>query len=117
MPREQLERDVTSLLDALYRGGIGIVPLDVAYAIVGHSADAIRRIFAAKRRSYEKPSGLLADWRTSEEIHVLPDEKRAMIRTVVDRGSIAVLGRGAVSARSSISAHGRPIRSGEFHES
>lgn len=83
VPREQLERDVTRLLDALYRGGIGIVPLDVAYAIVGHSADAIRRIFAAKRRSYEKPSGLLADWRTSEEIHVLPDEKRAMIRTVV----------------------------------
>lgn len=83
IPRERLERDVTELLDTLYGGGVGIVPLDVAYAIVGHSADAIRRIFAAKRRSYEKPSGLLADWRTSEEIHVLPDEKRAMIRTIV----------------------------------
>jgi tRNA A37 threonylcarbamoyladenosine synthetase subunit TsaC/SUA5/YrdC len=83
VPRERLERDVTKLLDTLYRGGVGIVPLDVAYAIVGHSADAIRRIFAAKRRSYEKPSGLIADWRASEEIHVLPDEKRAMIRTIV----------------------------------
>ena len=63
---------------------MAIVPLDVAYAVVGHRERAIRAIFTAKDRSYEKPSGMFADWRMSEEIHVLPDSKRRMIRTMVE---------------------------------
>ncbi|WP_119168806.1 Sua5/YciO/YrdC/YwlC family protein [Algihabitans albus] len=85
IPRERLERDVAQVLEVLYGGGVAIVPLDVAYAIVGHREDAIRRIFAAKNRSYEKPSGMFSNWRMSEEIHILPDEKREMIRTVIEQ--------------------------------
>lgn len=80
---DQLEGDVRKLLDRLYGGGVGIVPLDVAYAIVGSCEGAIRRIFQAKNRSYEKPSGLIANVQMSEEIHILPEEKRSMIREMI----------------------------------
>lgn len=85
VPRDRVERDVAQVLEVVYGGGVAIVALDVAYAIIGHSEAAIRRIFAAKRRSYEKPSGLFADLQTSADIHLLSDEKREMIRTVVER--------------------------------
>jgi len=79
----QLSAHVTDMLTVLNDGGVGIAPLDVAYAIVGSRETAIKRIFTAKRRSYEKPSGLLATWEMSEAIHHLPDAKREMIRTLI----------------------------------
>jgi tRNA A37 threonylcarbamoyladenosine synthetase subunit TsaC/SUA5/YrdC len=79
----QLKEHVAVMLDVLNDGGVGIAPLDVAYAIVGSREPAIKRIFAAKRRSYEKPSGLLATWEMSADIHLLPDDKRAMIETLI----------------------------------
>jgi tRNA A37 threonylcarbamoyladenosine synthetase subunit TsaC/SUA5/YrdC len=80
---EQLQQDVGQLLDCLYAGGVGIVPLDVAYAIVGSRESAIRRIFEAKNRSYEKPSGLLANVQMSDEIHLLEQHKRDIIREMI----------------------------------
>jgi len=79
----ELATHVSAMLNVLYDGGVGIAPLDVAYAIVGSRETAIKRIFAAKRRSYEKPSGLLSTWEMSQEIHLLPDDKRDMIRTLI----------------------------------
>ena len=60
---EQLRADIARLFDALAGGGIGIVPLDVAYAVVATTPSGIRRIFEVKRRSYEKPSGMFGNWR------------------------------------------------------
>ena len=60
MVTERVEEDIRAVLDVVRGGGVAMVPLDVAYAIVGHTGDAIRRIFAVKRRSYDKPSGLFA---------------------------------------------------------
>ena len=85
IPHQQLERDVAQVLDVIYGGGVAIVPLDVAYAVIGHREEAIRRIFAAKNRSYEKPSGMFSDCGMSDDIHILPDEKRQMIRTVIEQ--------------------------------
>lgn len=82
---ERLERDVAQVLDVVYGGGVAVVPLDVAYGIIGHREDAIRRIFTAKDRSYEKPSGMFSNWAMSDDIHILPDEKRQMIRTIIEQ--------------------------------
>ncbi len=60
---EQLRADAARLFDALAAGGIGIVPLDVAYAVVATTPGGIRRIFETKQRSYEKPSGMFGNWR------------------------------------------------------
>ncbi len=84
LPAETLEADVARLLDTVAGGGVAIVPLDVAYAIVAARAAGIRRIFSAKRRSYEKPSGMFGDASLSREIHVMDERRHAMVDTLVN---------------------------------
>lgn len=84
IPADRLERDIAQVLDVVYGGGIAIIPLDVAYAIIGHRPEAIRAIFDAKQRSYEKPSGMFGNWQMSRDVHLLPDEKHEMVRTIVE---------------------------------
>lgn len=82
---EQLRADIARLFDALAAGGIGIVPLDVAYAVVATTPSGIRRIFETKRRSYDKPSGMFGNWHLSREIHVMDDDRHAMVREIVEQ--------------------------------
>lgn len=83
VPVERLRADVSALLDVLADGGVAIAPLDVAYAILAAKPDGIRRIFDAKQRSYEKPSGMFGDWKLSAELHIMPDERHAMVREMI----------------------------------
>ncbi len=83
IPRSQLIRDAQRILDVVAGGGVAVIPLDVAYAIVGGTESAIRRIFTAKNRSYEKPSGLFSSPLFSDEIHDLSVDKRAMIHEII----------------------------------
>jgi tRNA A37 threonylcarbamoyladenosine synthetase subunit TsaC/SUA5/YrdC len=85
---EQLQADVARLFGAMAAGGIGIVPLDVAYAVVATMPDGIRRIFEAKRRSYDKPSGMFGNWRLSRDIHVMDERRHAMVRELVEQERI-----------------------------
>jgi tRNA A37 threonylcarbamoyladenosine synthetase subunit TsaC/SUA5/YrdC len=82
---EQLSADITRMFDALAAGGVGIVPLDVAYAVVATMPSGIRRIFEAKRRSYDKPSGMFGNWRLSREIHFMDEPRHAMVREIVEQ--------------------------------
>ena len=81
---QRLRADIARLFDALADSGIGIVPLDVAYAVVATKPDGIRRIFEAKRRSYDKPSGMFGNWHLSREIHLLDERRHAIIRDLVE---------------------------------
>ena len=75
--------DAARVLDAMAAGGVAILPLDVAYAVVGTTPAAIRAIFAAKNRSYDKPSGLFGTWELSRELHVLPAAHHAIAPLIV----------------------------------
>jgi len=83
LPAPQLEADVGRLLDTIAAGGVAIVALDVAYAIVAAREGGIRRIFTAKRRSYEKPSGMFGSFALSREVHVMDETRHAMVETLV----------------------------------
>ena len=82
---EQGKNDVVEILSVLKNGGVAVIGLDVAYAVIGSKENAIKRIFQAKNRSYEKPSGFFSNWEISNEIHILPNEKRSMIREVIEQ--------------------------------
>lgn len=79
-----LRAEVARVLDAIGAGGVAIVPLDVAYAILARSAEGIRRIFAAKGRSWNKPSGLFGSIELSRALHILPAEKHALAETIIE---------------------------------
>jgi tRNA A37 threonylcarbamoyladenosine synthetase subunit TsaC/SUA5/YrdC len=85
---EQLRADIAKLFDTLAAGGFGIVPLDVAYAVVATTPGGIRRIFETKRRSYDKPSGMFGNWRMSREIHLMDETRHAMVREIVEQERI-----------------------------
>ena len=82
---EQVTADVANLLDVLANGGVAIAPLDVAYAILAATPQGIRRIFDAKQRSYEKPSGMFGNYMMSAALHLLEDEKHAMVAEMVEQ--------------------------------
>lgn len=65
-------------------GGIVLVGLDVAYALVANTTAAIDRIYAIKRRSREKPQGMLGSLALSREIHELPGATFDVIASVID---------------------------------
>ena len=76
--------DAERVLDAMAAGGIAILPLDVAYAVIGTTASGVRSIFTAKNRSYDKPSGMFANWEMSRDIHVMPPEHHKIARVIVE---------------------------------
>lgn len=81
-----IEAQAAEMHSCLAGGGVGIAPLDVAYAILGAREGAIRRLFAAKQRSYDKPSGLFGDLEISAELHVLAPERRAAAEALLQAG-------------------------------
>jgi tRNA A37 threonylcarbamoyladenosine synthetase subunit TsaC/SUA5/YrdC len=84
LPQSRLTADAERVFEVVRAGGIAIVPLDVAYAIIAAKADALARIFAAKRRSFDKPSGMLGDLGLSRELHMLPAGRREIARVLVE---------------------------------
>lgn len=84
VPAADLQRDVSEMMDVIAGGGIAIIPTDLTYAIVGHRGEAVRRIFAAKNRSFNKPCGMFGSWQLSREIHDVPAERHEMVRILVE---------------------------------
>jgi tRNA A37 threonylcarbamoyladenosine synthetase subunit TsaC/SUA5/YrdC len=68
--------------ECIRTGGTVILPLDVAYAITGHSAGSVDRMMAAKRRPAAKVNGSPGSLALSGEVHLLPQRCRDAIRAV-----------------------------------
>ena len=81
-----LRAEAEAVHDRLVEGALAIVPLDVAYAVVGCREAAIRRLFEAKQRSYGKPSGLFGSLAWSRELHILPEDRRAVAEALQAEG-------------------------------
>ena len=116
VPRDELRADVTRLFEAMAAGGIGIVPLDVAYAVIATTPSGIRRIF-------EVEAALLRQ--AVRHVRQLADEPRdpSPGRAPACHGARArraradpVLGRGAVPRRPSAVRRGRSVRAAELVE-
>jgi tRNA A37 threonylcarbamoyladenosine synthetase subunit TsaC/SUA5/YrdC len=74
--------DARRVFDAVSGGGVAIVHLDVGYAVLGHTADSVRRIYAAKSRSYDKPTGIVGNGALHEALHILGAREREMVRRI-----------------------------------
>jgi tRNA A37 threonylcarbamoyladenosine synthetase subunit TsaC/SUA5/YrdC len=74
--------DALRTFDTLIGGGTAIIPTHVGYAIVGITEEAIHRTFVAKGRASEKLHAFTGCPELHEALHVLDDDKRAVIRTL-----------------------------------
>ena len=77
--RPDIEGDTRRMLDVLTNGGVAIIPANLGYAMVGCTADANRRIMAAKRREGHKRQGMVLDAISEREIHILDQRKRDIV--------------------------------------
>ena len=50
------DTDAQRVYETMKDGGVAVIPLDVAYAVFGMTAEAIQRIYTAKGRSFSKAS-------------------------------------------------------------
>jgi tRNA A37 threonylcarbamoyladenosine synthetase subunit TsaC/SUA5/YrdC len=81
-PDKDVAADARRVFDAVRGGGVAIIHLDVGYAVLAHTADAVRRIYATKRRSFDKPTGLLGNHALHEALHILGEREREMVRRI-----------------------------------
>lgn len=79
---QPIKEDAARIFDVVRKGGVAIFPVSVGYAIVGHEDEAIRRIYAAKERSFEKPCGNFGDWQLFNELLRVSDLAREVVRTI-----------------------------------
>lgn len=79
-PKSDAERVFAAMSD----GGVAIVPLDVAYAVFGSTAQAIRAIYKAKGRSFSKPNGTLANMEIFREVHDVDARAREVVEAVTE---------------------------------
>lgn len=85
--RFDVEGDARRVFDCVRDGGIAICHYDVSYAILSATDDALRRVYAAKRRSFDRASGVTGSFRIHDAVHVLSEAHRRMVRAVtVDHG-------------------------------
>ena len=56
-----VKADAARLIETVAKGGVAVFPVDVGYAIVGNAEAAIARVFACKKRSFEKACGMFSN--------------------------------------------------------
>jgi tRNA A37 threonylcarbamoyladenosine synthetase subunit TsaC/SUA5/YrdC len=65
-------------------GDLAVVPLDVSYAFLGGSLDALERIYELKLRPASKPCPILASWEHFVDVAAATDDEIARIKPVID---------------------------------
>jgi tRNA A37 threonylcarbamoyladenosine synthetase subunit TsaC/SUA5/YrdC len=78
------EADAARAFEVIAGGGIALIPLDVAYAVLGNAGEAIRRIFEAKQRGLEKPNGMFGSAALFDEVYEVDRRRRDIVRAVTE---------------------------------
>ena len=58
----RVQKDAEAVYEVIIDGGIAIVPIDVAYAIVGHKCSAIKKYFRLKNEVLISQVGCSPVW-------------------------------------------------------
>ncbi|MBX9595332.1 MAG: Sua5/YciO/YrdC/YwlC family protein [Roseomonas sp.] len=77
-----IEADARRAFDAIRKGGIAILPMDVGYSLIGSGDAALRRIFDTKRRAPSKLNAMVGDQAIHREIHLLDTRQRAIVDAI-----------------------------------
>jgi len=83
MGRLDIAGDARRVVDVVKGGGVAVFPTDVGYAGVGACEAALLRFFRAKGRGTHKRNAMLGNIDIHEEVHVMSDRARDMIRALV----------------------------------
>ena len=82
------EADAQRVYDVLADGGIGIIPSDVGYVILGITKQAIEGIFKAKKRKPEKLNAMIGCKPMHYVLHDVSPEKRQVVSAVTESANL-----------------------------
>jgi len=82
IPHADVKSDARKVFDCVVAGGVAVIHLDVAYAVLAHTEAAVRRFYAAKGRSFSKPTGIVGGPPVHEALHVMGEREREMVRRI-----------------------------------
>jgi len=77
-----IQSEAKRVFECIRNGGVAIIALDVAYAIGSNSRESVERVLKAKKRPPSKTNGSPGNLALSNEVHVLEQRHRDMIRAV-----------------------------------
>src|SRR2546422_9851199 len=83
MTTRDVKSDAARLLNTVAQGGVGIFATDVGYAIIGNGEAAIARIFACKRRNFDKACGMFSNWDMFDALAQVGQRERKIVDTVI----------------------------------
>ncbi|KQP44652.1 Sua5/YciO/YrdC/YwlC family protein [Pseudorhodoferax sp. Leaf274] len=81
-PPDVVRADARKAFKLMKGGGVTVLPLDVSYAIFGHTARAVERIYALKKRPATKPNGVLGNWDIFSEVLQTTERDRDLVRCI-----------------------------------
>ena len=76
--------DARRVYEVLVDGGIGIIPTDVGYVILGITSQAIWKIYRGKRRKPEKLNAMCGCREMHSAIHDLSDDRRNIVKVITE---------------------------------
>jgi tRNA A37 threonylcarbamoyladenosine synthetase subunit TsaC/SUA5/YrdC len=79
MTQPLIQHDAVKAFDVIVNGGIGILPMDIGYSLIGGSSDALIRIFNAKGRAIGKLNALVGDLTLADELLNLTPQARELL--------------------------------------
>ena len=78
----KVEEDAKKAFDILTQGGIGILPMDVGYSLIGGSIKSLRHIFNTKKRSKSKLNAMLGNAELHRELHKVSNRGSEIIDAI-----------------------------------
>ncbi len=81
-PPDVVRADAQKAFRIMRAGGVTILPLDVSYAIFGHTARAVESIYALKNRPATKPNGVLGSWDIFNEVMETSQRDRDLVACI-----------------------------------
>jgi tRNA A37 threonylcarbamoyladenosine synthetase subunit TsaC/SUA5/YrdC len=85
--RLDIAGDARRAFETMRDGGIAVLPMDVGYAVIGCSGDALERIFVTKRRAPTKYNAMLGSAEISRQLHTLTQRQRDIVEAItIDHG-------------------------------
>ena len=79
---KNIDKDAWTAFEAVSKGGIAIVYLDVAYSILARSEAAVKKIYSVKERSFSKPTGIVGCKAIHQALHILDDYQFSIIESI-----------------------------------
>ncbi len=81
-PPDIVRQDAQLAFRIMKSGGVTILPLDVSYAIFGHTSRAVERMYALKNRPATKPNGVLGNWDIFTEVMTVEQRDRDLVACI-----------------------------------